>query len=213
MTPARRNPARKDESVQLSSMFAEAGWAPADQNFRERPFVIWHGSFYSVSGTPPNGSPCSKACQTAEEVLEFLTSKTVVVASSSNIATDSPDTAPWASPDVRAALDPFVPMEADAVDPEKEALRARIAELEQIIERAAEPPPLSPDPVKHMIPDEIRKLMQGEETLPQARQRLWPILNAELGELKNQEALFNKTIPRRAEVEQLISILARLGEG
>lgn len=83
----------------------------------------------------------------------------------------------------------------------------------QLSERDAEPPPLSPDPVKHMIPEEIRKLMQGDETLPQARQRLWPILNAELGELKNQEALFNKTIPRRAEVEQIISILARLGEG
>lgn len=93
-------------------------------------------------------------------------------------------------------------------------LAARIDDPDrQLAERDAEPPPLSPDPVKHMIPEEIRKLMQGDETLPQARQRLWPILNAELGELKNQEALFNKTIPRRAEVEQLISILARLGEG
>lgn len=102
----------------------------------------------------------------------------------------------------------------EPVDPEKEALREQVADLQrQLAERDAEPPPLSPDPVKHMIPDEIRKLMLDDETLPQARQRLWPVLNAELSELKNQEALFNRTEPRRAEVEQLISILARLGEG
>lgn len=90
----------------------------------------------------------------------------------------------------------------------------KVSDLQrQLSERDAEPPPLSPDPVKHMIPEEIRKLMLDDETLPQARQRLWPVLNAELSELKNQEALFNRTEPRRAEVEQLISILARLGEG
>ena len=100
------------------------------------------------------------------------------------------------------------------LDPTTALLREQVADLQrQLAERDAEPPPLSPDPVKHMIPDEIRKLMLDDETLPQARQRLWPVLNAELSELKNQEALFNKTIPRRAEVEQLISILARLGEG
>jgi hypothetical protein len=47
---------------------------------------------------------------------------------------------------------------------------------------------------------------------PPDRRRLFSILNTELGRLKNQEALLGKSIPRRADVEELIGILAKVGE-
>ena len=148
---------------------------------------------------PPSGDWDEARIQAVEARLAALEARSV------SDAALPPEPAPSAD----SAID-----EETAVDPEKESLRDQVSELQrQLAERDAEPPPLSPDPVKHMIPDEIRKLMLDDETLPQARQRLWPVLNAELSELKNQEALFNRTEPRRAEVEQLISILARLGEG
>lgn len=245
MVPARHNPARKDESVQLSAMFAEAGWEPADQHFRERPFVIWHGSFYSVSGTPPNGSPCSKSCQIAEEVLAFLEQKTAegipertakpetltpptrpttfaagwdeprIKAIEARLdalearSTGDTDLAPWASPDVRVALDPFVPMEADAV----QTLREQVADLQRrLAERDAEPPPLSPDPVKHMIPEEIRKLMEDGESLSNAKRRLTELLWVEQAELRNLRGTDRGDLKREAEIERLLGLFARLGE-
>ena len=47
---------------------------------------------------------------------------------------------------------------------------------------------------------------------PPDRRRLFSILNTELGRLKNQEALLGKSIPRRADCEELIGILAKVGE-
>jgi len=44
------------------------------------------------------------------------------------------------------------------------------------------------------------------------RKKLFSILNGELGRLKNEEALLGKSIPRRADVESLLGILARVGE-
>jgi hypothetical protein len=44
------------------------------------------------------------------------------------------------------------------------------------------------------------------------RVRLFPLLNAELSRLNNQEALLGRSIPRKADVENLIGILARVGE-
>lgn len=44
------------------------------------------------------------------------------------------------------------------------------------------------------------------------RVKLFPLLNAELSRLNNQEALLGRSIPRKAEVESLIGILAKVGE-
>lgn len=73
MKPARRDASRATECTQLSTLFAAAGWTQADHNFELRPFVVWHDSFFSVSGTPPEGEPISTACRTPEEVRAFLT--------------------------------------------------------------------------------------------------------------------------------------------
>lgn len=200
-----------ERAKHLSAAFEAAGWTPSTENFGPRPFVKWQNGWYSAAGFPPNGSCVSKSCKTADDVLSMLNAASVPAGAAPVDA--KPDYFAGASLVFRKQT----PSGPGWDEPRIKAIEARLDVLEaqsrQLAERDAEPPPLSPDPVKHMIPEEIRKLMQGDETLPQARQRLWPILNAELGELKNQEALFNKTIPRRAEVEQIISILARLGEG
>lgn len=67
-------------------------------------------------------------------------------------------------------------------------------------------------PEAKLAPAELQGLMFEGETIKQAKLRLYPLLEDELTKLKNQEALFGKSIPRRAEVEALIGILARVGE-
>lgn len=44
------------------------------------------------------------------------------------------------------------------------------------------------------------------------RVKLFPILNNELSRLTNEEALLNKPIPRRGDVQSLLGILAKVGE-
>jgi hypothetical protein len=93
----------------------------------------------------------------------------------------------------------------DALREENERLRQALAERDA---------PSEPESVFDgaLVPPALRNLMEDDETISQARLRLWPILNDELATLKNQEALFGKSIPRRAEVESLIGILAMVGE-
>lgn len=103
--------------------------------------------------------------------------------------------------------------EEPAVDPEKEALRDQVADLQrQLAERDAEPPPLSPDPVKHMIPDEIRKLMEDGESLSNAKRRLTELLWVEQAELRNLRGTDRGDLKREAEIERLLGLFARLGE-
>ena len=98
-------------------------------------------------------------------------------------------------------------------DPEKEALREQVADLQrQIAERDAEPPPLSPDPVKHMIPEEIRKLMEDGESLSNAKRRLTELLWVEQAELRNLRGTDRGDLKREAEIERLLGLFARLGE-
>jgi len=101
----------------------------------------------------------------------------------------------------------------EPVDPEKEALREQVADLQrQLAERDAEPPPLSPDPVKHMIPDEIRKLMEDGESLSNAKRRLTELLWVEQAELRNLRGTDRGDLKREAEIERLLGLFARLGE-
>ena len=82
----------------------------------------------------------------------------------------------------------------------------------QLSERDAEPPPLSPDPVKHMIPDEIRKLMEDGESLSNAKRRLTELLWVEQAELRNLRGTDRGDLKREAEIERLLGLFARLGE-
>ena len=59
---------------------------------------------------------------------------------------------------------------------------------------------------KSAVEDTFRQLTSDDKV------RLFPLLNAELSRLNNQEALLGRSIPRKADVESLIGILARVGE-
>lgn len=99
------------------------------------------------------------------------------------------------------------------LDPTTALLREQVAELQrQLTERDAEPPPLSPDPVKHMIPDEIRKLMEDGESLSNAKRRLTELLWVEQAELRNLRGTDRGDLKREAEIERLLGLFARLGE-
>ncbi len=98
-------------------------------------------------------------------------------------------------------------LESLAVESEKVANLQR-----QLAERDAEPPPLSPDPVKHMIPDEIRKLMEDGESLSNAKRRLTELLWVEQAELRNLRGTDRGDLKREAEIERLLGLFARLGE-
>ena len=117
---------------------------------------------------------------------------------------------------------------------ENEALRRRIAELEARDTSVFAEAPLLPAPDALMSdygpvdPKDAETIIEGfteelrtsrdtaEGTMrsmdPPDRRRLFSILNTELGRLKNQEALLGKSIPRRADCEELIGILAKVGE-
>ena len=60
-------------AMELSVLFAQAGWRPSMENFAPRPFVMWHGAgFFSVAGYPNDQGCCSKCCRTEAEVIAFL---------------------------------------------------------------------------------------------------------------------------------------------
>lgn len=117
-----------------------------------------------------------------------------------------------------------------AAEAELAALRARIAELEQPEPEAPLLPapdalmsdygPVDPKDAETIIDGFAGELRTSRDTAegtmrsmdPPDRRRLFSILNTELGRLKNQEALLGKSIPRRADVEELIGILAKVGE-
>ena len=121
-----------------------------------------------------------------------------------------------------------------AAEVELAALRARVAELEARDTSVFAEAPLLPAPDALMSdygpvdPKDAETIIDGftgelrtsrdtaEGTMrsmdPPDRRRLFSILNTELGRLKNQEALLGKSIPRRADVEELIGILAKVGE-
>ena len=121
-----------------------------------------------------------------------------------------------------------------AAEAELAALRARVAELEARDTSVFLEAPLLPAPDALMSdygpvdPKDAETIIEGfteelrtsrdtaEGTMrsmdPPDRRRLFSILNTELGRLKNQEALLGKSIPRRADCEELIGILAKVGE-
>lgn len=100
------------------------------------------------------------------------------------------------------------------------------AALDQLLRGAPTVPapvedaPLDPKDAETIIEGFTEELHTSRDTAegtmrsmdPPDRRRLFSILNTELGRLKNQEALLGSSIPRRADVEELIGILAKVGE-
>lgn len=95
---------------------------------------------------------------------------------------------------------------------ELESRPPEVREVEKIVERVVEVPMLSPNPVRHMIPDEIRNLMQEGESLSSAKRRLTELLWVEQAELRNLRGTDRENLKREAEIERLLGLFARLGE-
>ena len=199
-----------ERAKHLSAAFEAAGWTPSTENFGPRPFVKWQNGWYSAAGFPPNGSCVSKSCKTADDVLSMLNAASVPAGAAPVDA--KPDYFAGASLVFRKQT----PSGPGWDEPRIKAIEARLDVLEaqsrQLAERDAEPPPLSPDPVKHMIPEEIRKLMEDGESLSNAKRRLTELLWVEQAELRNLRGTDRGDLKREAEIERLLGLFARLGE-
>jgi len=151
------NPAEQ-RAVELSQMFAEAGWMPSTENFADRPFVKWHGSFFSVAGFPPGQSSHSTVRRTDEEVIAFLNSFTAKVEEPEPVAevVAEPDPAPVAEP-VDAELTAVAPLshpdEADERDDLINKLREENDRLRKELEARDAPVGLPPNPAETKLSD------------------------------------------------------------
>lgn len=148
----------------LSTQLVEAGWTGVT--------IKAIGGFTSVGATDPQGNARSGCRVDGEALVDDLLGLGVPPPQRTPSPVAAPDNVPWASPDVRAALDPIVPMESE----ELTNLRARIAELEsrppeireveKIVERVVEVPAAVVEEEAAPadgIPDEFRALMWPEE--------------------------------------------------
>lgn len=206
------------KALELSQLFAEAGWTASVQNFEPRPFVIWHGAWFSAAGAPPGQSSNAISCRTPEEVIAFLGSFT--------------------APEPREECERLIEAAPAEPTPDPQSdLRARIAELEAalaakpteiILEKIVEAKPETDEPSsvpaspeggegfpngeRTMIPEKIRVLMNEGETLVAAKRRLTELLYVEKAELENLRGVAGQNLKREAEIEELLSLFARLGE-
>lgn len=154
-----------DQSAEkLSAFFRLDGWTPSEQNFQSRSFVIWHGSFYSVAGTPPGGFPTAKACKTDGDVIAFL--------NSFRGAIQAPLPEPEPEPPEPVIAEPVVsipePVEPEPV-PEPEAVPEPIQEPEP------EPVVAAPEPYVpnfQIIPEPLATFAEADETASEFRRRL-----------------------------------------
>ena len=139
-------------------------------------------------------------------------------------------TVPWASPDVREALDPFVPHEAPVptVDlaAENEALRRRIAELEAI-EAPLLPAPdalmsdwgpvggddITGDMLLDAFEENEAETVAVVQTLSALRlKHLSEQLNVERARLDREHQATGVANPRSASIDRLLGLLTRRGE-
>jgi hypothetical protein len=115
-------------------------------------------------------------------------------------------------------MSPADPVPEPATEPPPQLLPEPDASDEQIPLPLL--PPISPKDAEAIIEGFTSELRTGRDVVESTmrsmetpdRKRLFSLLNTELGRLKNQEALLGKSIPRRADVEELIGILAKVGE-
>jgi hypothetical protein len=223
------------KAAELSALFAEAGWTQSVANFEPRPFVLWHGAWFSAAGAPPGHSSNAISCRTPEEVIAWLES--------------------FKAPEPRE--EPEVVIEAapqpDPRDEELEAMRAKLVEMadqlaakpkEIVVERIVEMPapsvpqaplPLPPSPefaklsdygdvgdeVSIITKDEVNDLLGMDEAAAaeavkamkgERRKRFTELLHAEHSELRNHRGMAGEDLKREAAIEGLLGLFARLGE-
>ena len=222
---------------EMCALFWERSWQPSMANFQPRPFVEWHGNFFSAAGRTPAGINCSTACRTAEEVIAFLESASAVPApvvepepkpvsyNSGKIAEPEPVAIEEAPEPVEPVPDPRDEALA-AAEAELAALRARVAELEQV------EPPLLPAPdalmadygnvgMDDLTGDLLLDAFEQDEaetaaivqTLTALKlKHLSEQLNVERARLDREHQATGIANPRSASIDRLLGLLTRRGE-
>ena len=162
---------------ELSQLFYEAAWMPSTESFADRPFVKWHGAWFSAAGYPPGQGCHSTVRRTDQEIIDWLNSfavepepepeveHVVIHASDYNTVIEdlvepiTPDT-PQAAELVNASTEgPGQYPEADTLADELERLKAdnaaKDAELESLRQKLADetPQPLPPNPTEAKLSD------------------------------------------------------------
>jgi hypothetical protein len=192
------------------------------------PLDAAHYLISMIQPAEPEPEPVPVEEYVAPQIIEAITAEPEPVSYNNGKIAD-------AEPVIEEAPEPN-PRDAAlaAAEAELAALRARVAELEARDTSVFSEAPLLPAPDALMSdygpvdPKDAETIIDGfagelrtsrdtaEGTMrsmdPPDRRRLFSILNTELGRLKNQEALLGKSIPRRADCEELIGILAKVGE-
>lgn len=213
-------------AAEAETLLREAGWTPAMDYDGKTPvvFIAKQGSLYAITGVDPYGENRSGArsdpVSLALELIAMAKRPELDPAPSADVDSEPQPSSEPVAPEPPAEPGPDLTAEIEALKAQLAASEAARIKAEQEAERLKQEQPALPadDAVplppldEAMVPQSIRSLMEEGETMKQAKMRLYPLLQDELAELKNQEALFGKTIPRRAEVESLIGILARVGE-
>ena len=225
---------------EMCALFWERKWQPSMANFQPRPFVEWHGSFFSAAGTTPSGRTCSIACRTAEEVIAFLESASAVPAEApapvvEPVSYNSGKIAD-AEPVIEEALEPVEP-EPPQPDPRDEALAAAEAELAALRARVAElehpepaqllPPPdtlmadygnvgmddLTGDLLLDAFEENEAETAAIVQTLSALKlKHLSEQLNVERARLDREHQATGIANPRSASIDRLLGLLTRRGE-
>ena len=222
---------------EMCALFWERKWQPSMANFQPRPFVEWHGSFFSAAGTTPSGRTCSIACRTAEEVIAFLESASAVPVEA---PAPEPEPASYnsgkiadAEPVIEEAPQPDPRDEAlAAAEAELAALRARVAELEAADTSVFAEAPLLPAPdalmsdfgpvgMDDITGDLLLDAFEDNEaetaaivqTLSALRlKHLSEQLNVERARLDREHQATGIANPRSASIDRLLGLLTRRGE-
>ena len=216
---------------EMCALFWERSWQPSMANFQPRPFVEWHGNFFSAAGRTPAGINCSTACRTAEEVIAFLESASAVPA-----PVVEPELEPVSYNSGKIAEPELVAIEAapDPRDEELAALRAELAELKARDRSAFSEAPLLPAPDALMSDygpvgegyddvtgDMLLDAFEQDEAeaasviqvLSATRQRhLSEQLNVEKARLRREHMLTDQANPREASIDRLLGLLTRRGD-
>lgn len=181
---------------QIEDILLDAGWTHAEHGGRIVPFVAGHGDLVVIRGNDADGFNHSAAGYQGLTLAEYL-----------------------AALDLRLRV-PRPQSEPDPIPPVLEEVFPRPEEAIETKEVATSYVPL-PDlssklidwgAVGENVPPKLASEMLADETIGQAKKRLFPLLTQEKAKLKNQQALFGQTDPRLADVEYLLGILAQVSE-
>jgi hypothetical protein len=220
---------------EMCALFWERDWTPSMANFQPRPFVEWHGAFFSAAGTTPSGRTCSIACRTAEEVIAFLESASAVpVETPAPVVEPEPEPVSYNSGKIAEPEPVAIEAAPDPRDAELAALRAELAELKARDRSAFSEAPLLPAPDALMSDygpvgegyddvtgDMLLDAFEQDEAeavaviqvLSATRQRhLSEQLNVEKARLRREHMLTDQANPREASIDRLLGLLTRRGD-